>query len=115
MKKIEEGDYCVLGYLNAGGGADSVDFKIDKYTGTTGGTEGDTTTVTTSIDRAKILSITAVVAKDADTKIPPEFQGITGTQYSVWIDSAGIKIKLHGTNSESILSKDFVVIIMYGK
>lgn len=84
------------------------------FSGTTGTNEGDTVSVTHLLGLADIKdvrSITAVVWTPTDQGIIPGFTSNSGFQYDVWIDAGNIHLKLHNTNSETIVSSPYTVVI----
>ena len=104
----------VNGFTKLGSDAPSV--KLKKFTGTTPASEGgQITAIVTGIGEDKIIGFTAVVWSGTGftTPVPPEFQANAKFQYSVFHDSAGLKLKLHPTNSGNILSQDFAITLMY--
>ncbi|MCB7128005.1 MAG: hypothetical protein J3T61_00500 [Candidatus Brocadiales bacterium] len=95
-------------------GAAAPGIKIKKLTGTTGATEGDATDIIHGLTMSKIIGISVLVNNNTNTTlIPPELTSPAGFQYSSWVAPTLVKISLHATNSEDILSSAIVVLVTY--
>jgi len=110
----QTGNVDINGFTKLGSDAPNIKFK--KFTGTTPSSEGgQITAIVTGIAQAKIIGFQAVVWADTGftTPVTNEYQANNEFQFSVWHDSAGLKLKLHPTNSASVVSDAFAITIMY--
>jgi len=87
--------------------------KMKKLTGTTGASENDETNIAHGLTVANIISMTCLVSNGADIWLQPEHTDTAELQYSCMVSSANVIIKLHPTNSGSILSENIIVLITY--
>lgn len=96
------------------GPIDRVDIKVKTITGTTPSAQGDTLTVgDVGIEASKITAIICGVHPAPGDSIPPEFTGAAGHNYSVWIGSVGLQLRLASSASGSILNTPFTVLVYY--
>lgn len=86
--------------------------KQKKLTGTTGATEGDTTSVAHGLTMGKILAIDVLVTL-ATARIPPVTTDAAGYEYEALATTSYIDVNMHATNSENILSKGFTILLTY--
>lgn len=100
----------VNGFSTLGSGAPTI--KMKKLTGTTAATEGGSATVAHGVTFSKIISQTCVVTVSND-KYSPGYTTPAGKQYSLNSDATNMSLINHATNSEGILSKPFIVVILY--
>lgn len=88
-----------------------------KLTGTTGATEGDTTSIAHGVTTANILSFSVLIWQNANWGIVPNrpYAPISapGVSYYVEIDTANIDIMLDATESENLLEKPITVLLWY--
>ena len=82
--------------------------------GTTAGSQGGTASVAHGIDSTKIRGINAVVFTSSGLGIT-QGDSSTGLQFSVSFDATNATITNHPTNSASILSKPFTLLILTEK
>ena len=87
--------------------------KTKKLTGTTADAEGGYTSVNHGVTSSKIISITAVVFSDTGVGRTPGTRYPTGLEFGLDFNTTQASITNHDTNSESILSKSFVITIIY--
>jgi len=87
--------------------------KMKKLTGTTGATENDETNIAHGLTTANIISMTCLVSNGANIWLQPEHIDTAELQYSCMVSSANVIIKLHPTNSGSILNENIIVLITY--
>jgi len=102
----------LTGYSTLGASSPSIKFK--RFTGTTYGSEGGGTSINHELTGSKIIGAFCIVFGDT-YYVPPETSsvGFAGYQYSVVVTSTQVRIMNHATNSESILSKTFIVTLIY--
>lgn len=105
------GSLDVHGYTCLGDGAPAV--KIKKLTGTTASSEGGLSEVSHGVSGEKIISISAIVRHATNGGIFPDFAASAGYTYYLSYDATNVQISLHATSSENILSKPFVITIIY--
>ncbi len=86
--------------------------KMKKLTGTTGGTEGDTTNIAHGLTLSKIIGC-QVIVQGATNFIHTGFTDSAGLEYYYLINATNVIIELHTTNSENLLSKTITVLITY--
>jgi hypothetical protein len=114
MRISSVGKVTIEGYTALGGATTGTpSIKIKKLTGTTGAAEGNTVTVAHGLTGDKIISISCIVRSATNSGIPTEFTSIAGYQYSSYYSATDFNIINHPTNSENILSKGFVITIIY--
>ncbi len=101
----------VDGFTNLG--SDAPVIKMKKLTGTTGDTEGDQTNIAHGLTVSKIIACDVLVTANNNNLIPPEFSEVSGFQYSVFIDATNVRIDLHATTSETIISGAITVLLIY--
>jgi hypothetical protein len=99
------------GYIQLGDAAPAI--KTKKLTGTTAAAEGGYTSVTHDVTSSKIISIAAVVFSDTGVGRTPGTRYPAGLEFSLDFNTTQASITNHDTNSESILSKPFVITITY--
>jgi len=87
--------------------------KMKKLTGTTGATENDETNIAHGLTVSKIISMTCLVSNGANIWLQPEHTDTAELQYSCMVSSTNVIIKLHPTNSGSILNENIIVLITY--
>ncbi|WP_137823640.1 hypothetical protein [Pseudomonas sp. D(2018)] len=109
---IAEGGQAVFyGYTRLGDTAPAI--KMKKLIGTTPATEGGTMTVNHGVTSTKIIGVQVLVFHTSTNAILPGWTVSAGFEYGVQLGALGVQIALHPTNSESILSKAFTVLITY--
>ena len=94
-------------------GSDAPSIKMKKVTGTTGATEGSTTSIVHGLTISKVLGYNISVENTAGAKIPPAYIGSTEYQYNAYIDASDVHIMLSGSNSGNLKSKLITVLITY--
>ena len=104
--------------LSSGGSValtDGTDLKIKLFTGTTGSSEGDNTEIALgAIDEDKVVSVTGLVSYGAGAGYATAgFSKTAGYNFSAYISGTNVRMGLHPTNSEQILSKSFKMIVTY--
>ncbi len=87
--------------------------KLKKLTGTTGATEGDTTTIVHGLTLAKIIGMNVLVTATNGNLIPPSFVRVFEFQYDVFIDPTVVRVILSIANSGSILTSAITVLLTY--
>ncbi len=110
---IQSGDpvLCGVGYAAVGSGAPRVAMK--KLTGTTGATEGSSTSIAHGLTISKVIGCQVFVNNAAGAKIPPAYIGAAEYQYNAFIDNNDVHIMLSGSNSGNLKSKAISVLITY--
>jgi hypothetical protein len=106
------------GFTSLGGDANHPAIKIKELRGFTAATEGGSTYFLNGVNRDKILALSALVlrtTKDGRTQIfTPCFSYYPGYYFEFYVDNYHYTIvHTHPNNSESILSKEIVVTILY--
>ena len=84
---------------------------MKKLTGTTGATEGNLTSIAHGLTISKVIGYHVLVTQASGNKIPPEYTSVAGYEFSAFLDSTNVKVQLHATNSENLLSKAISVLI----
>jgi len=88
--------------------------KIKRLTGTTGASEGSSVDVAHGLTMAKIIGWTSRVVLDTDTSISDGFTASVGSEFNAFVfTDTNMRVSLHATNSENILSKAFEIIVFY--
>jgi hypothetical protein len=98
--------FSVLGDSNTG-------LKCKLFTGTTAAAEGGTTTFAHGLTQSKIRGVTALVSNVGGTLVPPSYGTATENQFDFMVTSTDITVNNVGTNSGSILSRPFYVMVWY--
>ncbi len=108
----DTGDSYLNGYAQIGTSGPRI--KMVRYTGTTGSSEGQTVDVVHgAIVGVKIIAIFCSVNYATNACIQPEYTGATGYQFHLSWSDGNIHVVNHVTNSENILSKGFVITVIY--
>lgn len=94
-------------------GANSIAMQFKTLTGTTASTEGGSASVVHGLTGGKIISISVIVQNATDNGVSQEYTGIAGYQFHTFFDPTSVNVVNHATNSENILSKPFVVTIIF--
>ena len=84
-----------------------------KLTGTTGATEGDTTTIAHGLALSQIVGLNVLVTASNGNLIPPSFVRVFEFQYDVFIDPTVVRVILSIANSGSILNSAITVLLTY--
>jgi hypothetical protein len=100
----------VQGFTQLGDIAPAI--KMAYFTGTTAATQGGTTTISTGLVGAKIISISVMVEYAADNYVGQGYTNNAGYQFN-WYGGSGIVIWNTSANSGSILSKPVRVVVTY--
>ena len=87
--------------------------KMLQLSGTTGASQGTVTNVAHNLTLSKIVGIQVFLKIDSAYFIPPAFTEIAGYLYSWSIYVLNFNLRLSGSSSASILSKEFEVLIFY--
>jgi hypothetical protein len=94
-------------------GSDAPAIKMKKLTGTTANVQGGAVTVAHGLTATKILSISVRVHHPSGESVPPEYSNAGGYQFSFYNNSVNVAVLNSASNSASILSKPFTVLITY--
>jgi len=95
-------------------GAGSPVMKLKKLTGTTNGSEGGLVSIAHGLTLSKILSFSVIIQVSASRTIAfTNYIAEAGYQFDSLVDDANIHVVNHATNSENILTKPTVIIVMY--
>lgn len=105
------GKQTFQGYTVLGESAPGIKTKV--LTGTTAAAEGGQTGIAHGLISAKIIGVNVFVEHIVDGGMSPETTSVNGFQYSYWVESTNLIIRLHATNSENILSKPIKAFITY--
>ena len=107
---ILESNLLVSGYSQLGSTGPTI--KMKKMTGTTDADAN--TSVTHSLDKAKIISITALINSHVDESLgfwyPPRLDGSSSTEYRIYIGSTQFHLGDVGT---SLQGKPYRILITY--
>ena len=90
----------------------SPSIKLKKLTGTTGSSEGAEVAVAHGLTASKIIAVMAKV-ESGGLYYTPGGTRSNGYQFDVYYGSTDAYLGLHPTNSENVLSKGFVMFIVY--
>ncbi|KKL79438.1 hypothetical protein LCGC14_2014830 [marine sediment metagenome] len=101
---------CGVGYASVGDGAPRIAMK--KLTGTTGSTEGDSTSISHGLTQSKIIAFQVLVDSDAGNSIPPAFTVTAEYLYSAYLNSTNVVIMLATSSSGNLLTKAITVLII---
>jgi hypothetical protein len=103
----------VNGFTKSGSNAPAV--KVLKLTGTTASFEGGEVNVLHNLDASKIISVTVMVSGNTSPGewVPASYTYTPGFEYNYYIFPNQVRVSLKPTNSISILSKPFKVMITY--
>jgi len=101
----------VNGFLQLGSGNPT--FKVLKFTGNTPGSQGSTGVITHGLTQSKIMCANIVATSSAGYLVPRNYVNIAGFQYDMLISSTEIWVQTSATNSGSILSRPFIITIIY--
>jgi len=112
------GALVVNGGIGVGGFTalgDNVSIKTKLLTGVTAPAQGGITAINHGLVSTKIKGVQILVRDTANTAIP---SGVTpaffaGSEYTWWYQATTFHVQNHPTNSASILSKPFDVLITY--
>jgi len=106
---IMTGTLEVSGFTKLGDNA----IKVKKYTGTTGAAEGNITNVAHGLTGAKILGFTCKVEYAANSGTLPGDTSTAEFEYYISHNATNFVLTLAATNSGSILSKNFIITVIY--
>jgi hypothetical protein len=101
----------VNGYTQLG--TDAPKIKIKKFTGTTAATQGGNASVAHGLGANKIISATLAINYNVNQWVGGGYAYNTGLEASLYWDATNIGMTNHGTNSSLILSKPFIITVMY--
>lgn len=87
--------------------------KMLQLSGTTGASQGTVTNVAHNLNLSKIVGIQVFLKIDSGYFIPPAFTEVAGYLYTWSIYLLNFNLRLSGSSSASILSKEFEVLIFY--
>ena len=87
--------------------------KMLQLSGTTGASQGTVTNVAHNLTLSKIVGIQVFLKIDSGYFIPPGFTEVGGYLYTWSIYVLNFNLRLSGSSSASILSKEFEVLIFY--
>ena len=87
--------------------------KMLQLSGTTGASQGSNTNIAHNLIPSKIVGIQVFLKIDSGYFIPPGFTEVAGYLYTWSIYYVNFVLRLSGSSSASILSKEFEVLIFY--
>lgn len=95
-------------------GSDSPAIKVKKITGITGSIGGAITFIDHNLDSSKIISVSVIVNSGLSTGqyFPPNYTGSI-SEYSYYINSDNIAVKLSNLDSNAIFSQPIKIVIIY--
>ena len=105
------GDLEVSDFTKLGSTAPVI--KMKKLTGTTGGTEGDTTDLTHGLTVSKIIGCQVFVTQSSNNLVPPAFTDVAEHEYEFFILVNVVRVLLTATNSGSIINGAITVLLTY--
>ena len=93
---------------------DGTVLKTKLFTGTTGASEGSNVEINLdSIDADKVVSVEGLVNYTLSRWVNGGFTGTAGYNFSAYVIDLVMRLRLHPTESEGLLSKPFKVIVTY--
>ena len=95
------------------GGSGAPAIKMKKLTGTTNSAEGGSTSVAHGLTGSKIIGFTCKVEYATDSGMPWQHTTFAGYQYDVYHNGTNFIVYNHATNSENLLSKNFIITVWY--
>jgi len=108
------GNQHIGGFTSLGGTAGGHPaIKLIRFSGTTGASQGSVTNIAHNLTLSKIIGVVAFLKIDSGYFIPPGFTEVAGYLYSWSIYLSNFNLRLSGSSSASILSKEFEVCITY--
>lgn len=110
VHKFIVGDVQNTNFTSLGSGAPAIKQKL--LTGTTPAAEGGTVMVAHGLTQDRILSVQLLV-NSGTYLVPPSYTRSTEHQYDFLVTGSTVQLMLTATNSGSILSKSFTVLITY--
>lgn len=105
------GNSTITGYSKLGESAPSI--KVKKFTGITAEIQGSAVNVAHGLTSTKIIGIQALVNQIEGSGILSAHAGYPGLQFDVTFNGTNIFLMNHPTNSQNILSKPFIVLVIY--
>jgi len=87
--------------------------KTKKLTGTTASAEGGRVLVPHGLIGAKIISFTCKVVYAENSGVPPSYTYVAGFEYDLNHGVSDFGVDLSSINSENILSKPFIIYVVY--
>ncbi|ADZ31551.1 head decoration protein [Planktothrix phage PaV-LD] len=108
------GNQYVGGFTSLGGTAGGHPaIKLIRFSGTTGASQGSVTNIAHNLTLSKIIGVLVFLKIDSGYFIPPGFTEVAGYLYTWSIYLLNFNLRLSGSSSASILSKEFEVCITY--
>jgi len=109
---VQTGDplLCGVGYAAFGSGAPKIAMK--KVTGTAGA-EGSSVDISHGLTLSKIIGFQVFITADNSYKIPPEFSSIADYNYSVFVKTSDVEVRLAAADSANINGNAVTVLITY--
>jgi hypothetical protein len=108
-----QGNQYVGGFSSLGGDASHPAIKLIQFSGVTGASQGAVTNIAHNLTLSKIVGIQVFLRIDSSYFIPPGFTEVAGYLYTWSIYILNFNLRLSGSSSSSILSKEFEVLIFY--
>ncbi len=94
-------------------GSDAPIIRMQKFTGTAGATEGDTTTIIHGLTLTKIIGLQSFVTSSNSNLITPALVFSPEFQYDVFLTSTEIAVRLSNTNSGNLINGAITVLLTY--
>ncbi|XOV93547.1 MAG: hypothetical protein ACFHWX_02330 [Bacteroidota bacterium] len=107
------GGLDVGGFTTLGDDASAPAIKMKTLTGTSSSSEGGATEIAHGLTLENIISVSVILEISSTQFLPPGFSNSAGVEYNWFIDTDGIHVQNHPTESENILSKPFKILITY--
>ncbi len=107
------GNQYIGGFTSLGGDANHPAIKLIQFSGVTGASQGAVTNIAHNLTLSKIVGIQVFLRIDSSTFIPPGSTEVAGYLYTWSIYISNFNLRLSGSSSSSILSKEFEVLIFY--
>ena len=106
-----DGNVTINGFTKLGSTAPNV--KMKKLTGTTGATEGSTTSIAHGLTLSKIIGFNVLVTASNGNSITHGLTFSSEFEYDQFIDATNVVIRLSGTNSGNLLSQAIKVLLVF--
>jgi hypothetical protein len=108
-----QGNQYIGGFTSLGGDSNHPGIKIKVLTGTTAATQGGSVVIAHGVTDSKIISVSALVEHGTSSYVTQSHLFSAGYYFDMWINSGIITVGNHPTSSANILSKPFIVTVIY--
>lgn len=107
------GNVKVSGFTTLGNDASAPKIKMKTFTGTTDAAQGGSAVVAHGITPSKIISVSILIEWTTNTFVSNAYLHTSGYYFDYGIFGTNILINNHPTNSISILSKPYKMVVTY--